>query len=132
MYQHTANPSARLNAPQAALAPWQMCRVTAYIEANLDAALRITDLASVVRLSPFHFGRAFRRSLGRTPHEFVVSRRLNRAELLMLTSDATLGQIAATCGFADQAHFCRLFRRFAGNSPGAWRRARAQQTRHPS
>jgi AraC family transcriptional regulator len=42
----------------------------------------------------------------------------------MLTTNASLGQIAADCGLADQAHFNKLFRKFAGESPGAWRRAR--------
>jgi DNA-binding NarL/FixJ family response regulator/AraC-like DNA-binding protein len=132
MYEHTPDPSTRLTAPRASLAPWQIRAVTAYIEENLHATLQNTDLASVVRLSPFHFGRAFRCSLGRTPHAFVVGRRLHQAEVLMLTSDATLSEIAATCGFADQAHFSRLFRQFAGDSPGAWRKARTRPSCKPA
>lgn len=47
----------------------------------------------------------------------------------MLTTNASLGQIAADCGLADQAHFNKLFRKFAGESPGAWRRARMHRAR---
>jgi AraC family transcriptional regulator len=107
------------------LAAWQIRRLTAHIVANLDTTLRTRDLAALVRLSPFHFCRAFRDSLGDSPHSYVMRRRVERAQGLMLSTDASLAQIAADCGLADQAHFNKLFRRFAGESPGAWRRARA-------
>jgi AraC family transcriptional regulator len=107
------------------LAPWQIHRLTAYIVAHLDTTLRTRDLATLVRLSPFHFCRAFRDSMGDSPHGYVMRRRMERAQGLMLSTDASLAQIAADCGLADQAHFSKVFRRFAGESPGVWRRARA-------
>jgi AraC family transcriptional regulator len=107
------------------LAPWQVRRVISYIEANLDTPIKNSDLAAVARLSVFHFNVAFRRSVGDSPHEYIIRRRMERAQGLMLSTDASLSQIAATCGLADQAHFTRLFRRIVGESPGAWRRARA-------
>ncbi|MDB6160391.1 MAG: helix-turn-helix-domain containing protein AraC type [Gammaproteobacteria bacterium] len=107
------------------LVPSQIRRLTAHIEANLDTTLRTRDLAALVRLSPFYFCRVFRNSLGEAPHAYVMRRRMERAQGLMLLTDTPLGQIAADCGLADQAHFSKLFRRFAGESPGAWRRARA-------
>ena len=107
------------------LAPWQIRRVKSHIEANLDATIRVKELAELVRLSSFHFCRAFRDSFGDSPHGYVMRRRVERAQGLMLTTDASLGQIAADCGLADQAHFNKLFRRFVGESPGMWRRARA-------
>jgi AraC family transcriptional regulator len=106
------------------LAPWQIRRVTTHIEANLDATIGIKDLATLTRLSSFHFCRAFRDSFGDSPHGYVMRRRVERAQGLMLTTNASLVQIAAECGLADQAHFNKLFRRFVGESPGAWRRAR--------
>jgi len=107
------------------LAPWQIRRVTTHIETNLDAAITTKDLAMLVRLSSFHFCRAFRDSFGESPHGYVTRRRIERAQGLMLTTSASLGQIAADCGFTDQAHLSNLFRRFVGESPGVWRRARA-------
>ena len=107
------------------LAPWQIHRLTTYIVAHLDTTLRTHDLATLVRLSPFHFCRAFRDSMGDSPHGYVMRRRMERAQGLMLSTDASLAQIAADCGLADQAHFSKVFRRFAGESPGVWRRARA-------
>jgi AraC family transcriptional regulator len=106
------------------LAPWQIRKLTTYIDANLDRTITTQCLAEVARLSSFHFCRAFRDSFGDSPHGHVIRRRMERAQGLMLTTGATLGQIAADCGLADQAHFNKLFRKFAGESPGAWRRAR--------
>jgi AraC family transcriptional regulator len=106
------------------LAPWQIRRVTTHIEANLDATIKIKDLAALINLSPSHFCRTFKESVADTPHRYVMRRRLERAQGLMLTTDVSLGQIAGECGFADQAHFNKLFRRLVGASPGAWRRVR--------
>jgi AraC family transcriptional regulator len=106
------------------LAPCQIRRVKTHIEANLDATIRIKELARLANLSSFHFCRAFRESFADSPHRYVMRRRVERAQGLMLTTRASLGQIAVECGLADQAHFSKLFRRFVGESPGAWRRAR--------
>ena len=107
------------------LAPWQVRRVLAYIDANLDKSIRNKDLAAVARLSEFHFNVAFHNSVGDSPHEYIIRRRMERAQGLMLSTDAPLSQIAVECGLADQAHFTRLFRRVVGETPAAWRRARA-------
>lgn len=107
------------------LAPWQVRTVTRHIEAHLDQAIRNEDLATLVRLNPSHFGRAFRNSFGEPPHEYVMRRRVERAQRLMLSSDAPLSEIALDCGLADQAHLSRLFRRIVGETPRAWRRARS-------
>jgi AraC family transcriptional regulator len=106
------------------LAPWQVRKVTSFIETNLDSPIRSANLASMVRLTPCHFSRAFRNSLGHSPIEYVIRRRIERAQALMLSTDTTLSQIALDCGFVDQAYLCRLFRRIVGESPGTWRRVR--------
>jgi AraC-like DNA-binding protein len=106
------------------LAPWQIRKVTSHIEANLDKPIRSADLAALLMLTPCHFSRAFRASFGEPPLEYVIRRRVQRAQGLMLSTDAPLSQIALDCGLADQAHFSRLFRRVVGESPKAWRRAR--------
>jgi AraC family transcriptional regulator len=106
------------------LSPWQIRKVTSHIDAHLDRPIRNEDLATLVRLNPSHFGRAFRNSVGEPPHEYVIRRRVERAQGLMLSTDAPLSEIALDCGMADQAHLSRLFRRIVGESPRAWRRAR--------
>jgi AraC-like DNA-binding protein len=106
------------------LAPWQIRRLTTHIDANLSGSLRCEDLAQLVRLSLSHFIRAFKASFGHTPHTFIMRRRFERAQGLMLATEASLGDIALECGLADQSHLSRIFQRFVGESPGAWRRAR--------
>jgi AraC family transcriptional regulator len=106
------------------LSAWQVRKVLCHIEAHLDRTIRNEDLAALVRLHPSHFGRAFRNSFGEPPHEYVIRRRVERAQGLMLSTDASLSDIALDCGLADQSHLTRLFRRIVGESPRAWRRAR--------
>lgn len=110
------------------LAPWQARIVKTHIDMHLDSSLRTKDLARLVRLSSFHFCRVFRVSFGYAPHTYVTRRRIERAQGLALTSQLTLGQISLECGFADQAHFTKTFRRLCGESPREWRRARVTGT----
>lgn len=110
------------------LAAWQVRKVVSHIEANLDKPIMSSDLAALLSLSPCHFSRAFRNSLGDSPREYVIRRRIERAQGLMLSTDAPLSLIAAECGL-DQAHFSRLFRKIVGESPRTWRRARVSPDR---
>jgi AraC-like DNA-binding protein len=113
------------------LAPWQVRRITAHINENLDTALRVADLAGLVRLSHSYFARAFSGSFGCPPHQYVTRCRLERAKELMLRADISLRQVATDCGFADQAHFSRIFLRFVGVSPARWRRAQPASPASP-
>jgi AraC-like DNA-binding protein len=106
------------------LAAWQILRVRAYIDSNLQRTIHIRDLSAVARRSPAHFSRKFKLAVGESPHAYVVKRRLERACHLMMTSAASLSEIALSVGFSDQAHLCRLFRQAFGQSPASWRRER--------
>lgn len=108
--------------PEGVLAPWQARKATTYVGERLDARIRVSELASTVRLSSSYFSRAFKSTFGVTPREFVANRRIERAKNLMTTTDVTLCDVALQCGFADQAHFSRVFRRMTGSAPSAWRR----------
>jgi AraC-like DNA-binding protein len=106
------------------LAPWQVRRLRTHIEENLGGTIYCEDLSRLVSLSLSHFMRAFKESFGCAPHTFLIRRRMERAQGLMLTTDEALGQIALMCGLADQSHLTRLFQKWVGESPAAWRRAR--------
>ena len=110
--------------PRGGLAAWQIARVQAYIHSNLHRTVHIRNLSAVARRSPAHFSRKFKLAFGESPHAYVVRRRLERACHLMMTSAASLSEIALSVGFSDQAHLCRLFRRAFGQSPASWRRER--------
>ena len=104
------------------LAPWQLSRVTRFIESNLDDAIKIKGLAAIARLSPSYFCRAFKHSLGVSPYAYVVRRRVECAREMLTGSERPLAEIALNCGFTDQSHLTRMFKRSVGVSPGAWRR----------
>lgn len=106
------------------LLAWQSRRVREYIDTHIDRRILISDLSEVARRSPAHFARAFKLTFGQTPHAYLMRRRVEFASHLMRVSDESLSDIAATCGFTDQAHLCRLFRQHLGQTPAAWRRER--------
>jgi AraC family transcriptional regulator len=106
------------------LAAWQIQRVARFIRESLHTKLLTKVLASKVYLSEFHFCRAFRLSFGESPHVYVTRCRVEAAKKLLSTTAMPIGDIALECGAADQAHFTNLFRRCAGQTPGAWRRLR--------
>jgi transcriptional regulator GlxA family with amidase domain len=107
------------------LAPWQLKRVTDFIDANLAETLQLCDLAALSGLSPSHFGRAFKGSTGLPPHRWHLNLRIERARTMLTDDCASLADVACATGFADQSHFTRVFSRTVGMSPGAWRRTRA-------
>lgn len=104
------------------LVPWQIKRVKAFVDANLEKQLSVREIAATVRLGPSHFQRAFRKSFGVSPHAYLVGCRVKRAQEIMLTSDSALSQIALAVGFSDQAHLTTRFHREVGVPPGVWRR----------
>jgi AraC family transcriptional regulator len=104
------------------LAPWQARRVSSHISANISARIRVQDLAGLLQLSTGHFCRAFRETFGEPPMSYIMSRRIHRAQELLIRSRESLAQVALECGLSDQSHFTRVFRRIAGMTPSAWRR----------
>jgi AraC family transcriptional regulator len=93
-----------------------------YIEEHLDAELSLDDLAAAVHLSPYHFARLFKTSTGLPPHQYVITRRVERAkQLLRGGDDLSLAQVAVRAGFWDQGHFARHFKRLVGVTPKQFR-----------
>lgn len=107
---------------QASLSIRQCRHVAEFVEANLAGPVSLAELAAVAGLSPFHFTRAFRRAFDCPPHIFLTQRRLARAVQLLRRDDVPLKAVAVECGFADQSHMTRLFRRFLGSTPAEMRR----------
>ncbi|MGF6753589.1 helix-turn-helix transcriptional regulator [Paraburkholderia sp. GAS42] len=112
------------------LAPWQEMRAKAMIDAHLEDGLSILELAAACELSPAYFCRAFRRSTGHAPHQWLIRRRIDVARDLLARSSLSIAEIAISCGFADQSHFTRVFSHVTGITPRAWRYAQQPQCRH--
>lgn len=103
------------------MAPWQARCVQGYIAANLHSTIRVMDLIRMMKFCPNRFGRVFKQTFGCTPHQYIICKRIERAQSLMLMSKDTLAQIATECGFVNQSHLSNLFRRTVGVSPSRWR-----------
>jgi AraC-like DNA-binding protein len=104
------------------LLPWQIRRILAYIDEHLSEPIRVCNLSALVDLTEGYFSRAFRRRFGAPPHTYIVRRRIQRSARLMLEGNLPLSQVALRCGFSDQAHFNKNFRKLMGTTPAAWRR----------
>jgi AraC family transcriptional regulator len=104
------------------LAPWQERRAKEMIAANLDG-VPVEELARECRLSRAHFSRAFRRSVGVAPHNWLIEQRIVLSKKKLRDDRLSLADVALECGFCDHAHFTRLFVRIVGVTPRAWRRA---------
>jgi|AraplaMF_Cvi_mMS_1032046.scaffolds.fasta_scaffold03928_3 AraC-like DNA-binding protein len=118
----TLSAATRGKGSRGGLAPWQKRRVDRYLRRSLHRPLRIEELAEQAALSASHFARAFKDSFGATPQRYITGLRLERAQQLMLGTRDPLSQIALACGLASQAHLSKLFRRWLGETPSAWRR----------
>ncbi|WGD50226.1 AraC family transcriptional regulator [Bradyrhizobium sp. CB1650] len=104
-----------------ALQKWRLKRVVDYIDASLSSKITLGDLAAIAGLSRMHFASQFRVATGVRPHEFLLQRRIRRAEQLMSDTTMTIMEVALTVGFQTQAHFTTVFKRFSGCTPRRWR-----------
>ena len=123
-----ASISSRSAANRGALSAAQARMVREYIDTHIADTLDLPTLASSIGLdhAPCSFARHFRRYFGKPPHTYLIDRRLERARRLLAQSGLAIKDIATECGFSDQAHLTRLFRRTHGITPAAFRRQ--QQT----
>jgi len=90
------------------------------LAANLAEPLSLEELGRAAGLSAFHAARLFAREAGMPPHAWRNALRVNRS-LPLLRGGASVAEAATTCGFTDQSHFTRHFRRAFGVAPGRWR-----------
>jgi AraC family transcriptional regulator len=104
-----------------ALQKWRLRRVFEYVEVHLSARITLAELAGVSGLSRMHFASQFRAATNLRPHEFVLRRRILRAEELLQNTTTPIVEIALTVGFQTQAHFTTIFKRFVGSTPNRWR-----------
>jgi AraC family transcriptional regulator len=96
-------------------------RTIDYIHAHLESELSVSALARIVDLGTDHFIRSFRRSMGVTPHQYVLQCRIARAKALLVRPRASIKRVAMQCGFPDPSHFIKVFRRITGVTPALYR-----------
>lgn len=98
-------------------------RIEEYIDANMTADMSLRSLSSLAHMSSDHFLRAFRAATGKTPHRFVLERKLERACGLLRGKGASIAEVARACGFRSAAHFSVKFHVRFGVTPSQYRRS---------
>ncbi|AEH86542.1 AraC family transcriptional regulator [Mesorhizobium opportunistum] len=92
-------------------------KVQEFLDENFTRKLALADMAAVCGLSPYHFMRAFSRTFGMPPHQYVIDLRLDFAERLLAESRMTIADIAHLAGFSSQSHFTTLMKKYRQTTP---------------
>jgi AraC family transcriptional regulator len=103
------------------LASHKVKAVQSFVREHIAETIHVDALAAAVRMSPFHFARMFKQSVGQTPHLYVVLQRVETAKELLRKSDVPLIEVAAQAGFRTQGHFTGVFYRYTGYTPRIFR-----------
>ena len=105
----------------AELAKWRLRRAIEYIEASLAGSVSLADIATAAGLTRMHFAAQFKVATGLTPHEYLLRRRIERAQEALAGTSMSLVEVALSVGFQTQSHFTSVFKRVVGKPPRAWR-----------
>ena len=108
--------------PVAGLVKWRLNRAIEYVEAHLGEPINLADVAAAAGLTRMHFAAQFRAATGLRPHEYLLRRRVERAQQMLLVPSMPVVDVALEVGFQTQAHFTSVFKRIVGQPPHAWRR----------
>ena len=113
----------KLSTYENGLSPSRFKQVTEYINEHLDRDLKVIDLAAIAQISPYHFIRLFKKATDKTPHQYILQQRIEKAQyLLQHEINLNISEIAATVGFCDQSHFTKYFKRITGVTPRQYSR----------
>ena len=103
------------------LAQHKLKKAIALINENLDRDLKLTEMANLAAMSPYHFARMFKQSTGLTPYQYLVKQRLTKAKELLRHSQIAIADIGYEVGYKNPSHFAKVFRRHTKISPKAYR-----------
>jgi AraC family transcriptional regulator len=111
----------RLSSYADGLSAAKLTLIKDYINTHLDLDLKLTELSSIAQISPYHFLRLFKKSVGITPHQYILQQRIDRAKYLLKSSNLDISEIAFRVGFCDSSHLTRCFKSILGKTPSQWR-----------
>ena len=127
-----ALPTCSFQGPTRWAAPWQLRRATEYMTEHLTGTVLLKDLAGQTGSSPSRFGRAFKLSMGISPHRWQMKLRVLEAQGMLRDGKRSQARIALATGFSEQSHFSRVFKEVVGMPPGAWQRVASPMIRRSS
>ncbi|GAB1541897.1 hypothetical protein NUACC21_45700 [Scytonema sp. NUACC21] len=102
------------------LPKYKLRQTLEYIHAHLNQNIKLADLAGSVGMSQYYFVRLFKQSMGIAPYQYVIQQRVERAMQLLKQGKVTITDIALQCGFANQSHFTKHFRKITGVTPRSY------------
>jgi AraC family transcriptional regulator len=121
LLRHHATTRPPLPAYEGGLPQHQLLQVLDYLDAHLGREITLAELAELVDISQFHFGRLFKQSLGLSPYQYLLQQRVERAKALLKHTDKPIVAIALECGFNSHSHLGRKFRQLTGMTPKTYR-----------
>jgi AraC-like DNA-binding protein len=126
---------AERSAPQARprvaeLARWRLRRAIEFVETNLANSISTSDIAAATGLTRMHFAAQFKAATGLRPHEYLLRRRVERAQEMLVQTGMSVVDAALSVGFQSQSHFTVVFNRFVGSPPHAWRQSQGNGREH--
>ncbi|MBE9033139.1 helix-turn-helix transcriptional regulator [filamentous cyanobacterium LEGE 11480] len=121
LLRNYCQPNPKFAQPHMGLGDRRLKSVLDYIEAHLDENLGLQDFATLTGLSQCHFATMFKQSMGVAPYRYVLQQRLERAKQYLQSSNQRIHEIALDCGFADQSHLTKHFRKSVGMTPRQFR-----------
>lgn len=122
LLRHYTSQSIKRSKPEPGLGELKLNRVLDYINAHLEQEIQLADLAQVANFNPCYFTSLFKRSMGISPWQYIVQRRVERAKQLLKQHNHSISEIAIQCGFNSQSHFTYQFRKLTGVTPNKYRR----------
>ena len=125
LLQNYANVKWRLPTVTGGLSPGVLRNTLEYIDGQLSTPLTLADLAAQASLSEYHFARMFRQSVGLAPHQYVMQRRMDKAQQQVRYTTLPLTEIALNCGYSSASHFSNRFKAATGSTPSQLRAALA-------
>lgn len=111
---------AEKKAAAGALSKWRLRLVTEYIDAHVFESIYLADLAQIAGLTRMHFSTQFRLATGETPNAYVLRRKIEHAQRLLIDGSLPIVDIAAMLGFRNQSYFTTVFKKIVGETPARW------------
>jgi len=112
------------NYPGANILKYNIQPILLYIRNNLQRNITVDDLANIACFSRDHFSRVFKTITGMTPCDYIIGKRIERAQFLLLTTDLSQSDIIDQTGFRSASYFSRIFRKYTSYSPTQYRQQR--------